>query len=125
MPARVLVVDDDEDILTIVADYLQMLGYDVVSTRSGREALGMVDGTAFDAAVIDWTLPDADGREMLRGVKGAQPRCGVILTTGHGAEVVSEAIAGTWSASILRKPFTMRSLGLRVEVAVSGGRSEL
>ena len=95
MPGTLLIVDDEEDVLGVLTEYLSTLGYRVVPAASGQDALEKLQaGTPFDVAVIDWTLPDIGGREVIQAVRERQPDCRIIVTTGHGAEVVNEAYAG-------------------------------
>ncbi|MFZ0214768.1 MAG: response regulator, partial [Candidatus Dormiibacterota bacterium] len=59
--ARVLVVDDDAKIVTLVAAYLEREGYEVVSAYDGLAALQQIRAGAFDAVVLDVMLPKLDG----------------------------------------------------------------
>jgi DNA-binding response OmpR family regulator len=121
MRQRLLIVDDEIDVLGIVSEYLEALGYHVIGAMSGREALAQIeraDGT-ISAAVIDWSLPDVSGREVIRSLRDRQPTCPVVVTTGHSADVVSDELAGQHATAVLRKPFTMRSLAVRVEALVA------
>ena len=66
---RVLLVDDDEDVQQILGRYLQQDGHDVVPARNGAQALGAIAEGSVDVAVLDLTLPDLDGFEVLRRVR--------------------------------------------------------
>lgn len=118
-----LIVDDEIDVLGIVTEYLQALGYDVIGAMSGREALARIDEAEgpIAAAVVDWSLPDVSGREVIRRLRHRQPACPVVVTTGHAADVVGGELAGEPATTVLRKPFTMRSLAVRVEALVAEG----
>jgi DNA-binding response OmpR family regulator len=121
MRQRLLIVDDEIDVLGIVTEYLEALGYSVLGAMSGKEALALIDGAEGEiaAAVIDWSLPDVSGRDVIRSLRDRQPACPVVVTTGHGADVVSDELAGQHATAVLRKPFTMRSLAVRVEALVA------
>lgn len=125
MAGTLLIVDDEEDVLGVLTEYLSTLGYEVVPALSGHEALERLEaGIRFDVAVVDWTLPDLTGKEVIEAVRERQPDCCIVVTTGHGAEVVNEAYAGLLTGSIVRKPFTMRTLSTRVALLLEKARNE-
>ncbi len=125
MAGTLLIVDDEEDVLGVLTEYLTTLGYRVVPAASGHEALERLRTTTrFDVAVVDWTLPDIGGKEVIQAVRERQPDCCIIVTTGHGAEVVNEAYAGVVGGSIVRKPFTMRTLSTRVAMLLEKARND-
>jgi DNA-binding response OmpR family regulator len=121
MLRRLLLVDDDEDVLGIITEFLRSVGYDVVAAGSGRGARDLIldPNERFDGAVIDWGLPDLPGREVVLALGRHQPSCGVLVTTGHGDDVVSDAIVGTQVHGILRKPFTMQGLRMRLDALLA------
>jgi DNA-binding response OmpR family regulator len=112
-----LIVDDEEDVLGIVTEYLRAQGYRVVTASSGREAIETlrVACVSFDVAVIDWTLPDVAGDDLVQHIREVQPCCPILITTGHSDDVLADAMFGDLAASIVRKPFTMRALAAHVE----------
>ena len=66
---RVLVVDDDPEIATIVRDILKLKGYDAKIVESGREAVDLLrTGRDFDLLITDMMMPDVDGLELLREI---------------------------------------------------------
>ena len=125
MVGNLLIVDDEEDVLGVLSEYLSTLGYGVVAVASGREAVAHLASDArFDVAIIDWTLPDVGGRELIQVIRARQPSCRIIVTTGHGADVVNETNAGPFDGTIVRKPFTMRTLSMRVAMLLEKSRAE-
>lgn len=110
--SRLLLVDDDPDILDILADYLCSVGYDVVAVGTGAEVERALCNQQFSGAVVDWSLPDLPGPDLLRLFRERAPQCPVLVTTGHVREVVpTEAPV----FGIVRKPYSLRALALRVE----------
>jgi DNA-binding response OmpR family regulator len=126
MLTTLLIVDDERNVLGVLTEYLSAQGYHVVPASSGSEALEKIRTAPvpFDVAVVDWSLPDLAGRDMIQAVREQQPDCRILVTTGHGADVVNEAYAGLAEGSILRKPFTMRNLAKRVELMLERGRND-
>lgn len=121
MSLRVLVVDDDDAVRTILVDFLTRGGHRVTAAASARDARdAMVAPDAdYDLLVLDWSLPDLSGRELLRVAQLAIPTCPVLVTTGLGEDAVSERMAENGVAGILRKPFSLRVFGSAVDAALA------
>ncbi len=117
MGRRLLLVDDEVDVLGILTEFLSSLGFAVTACESGRAARDLLlsGGVPFDVAVIDWGLPDVHGRDLVLALDRIQPDCVVLVTTGHGNDVVSDAIVGSQVNAVLRKPFTLQGLRYRIE----------
>jgi PAS domain S-box-containing protein len=78
----ILLVEDDRRLCDSLASLLRVVDYEVLSVYSGAEAVAAVETREFDAAVIDMDLPDVDGVEVLRAIRGADPELGVLLMAG-------------------------------------------
>lgn len=112
-----LIVEDEDDVLEVLANYLRSLGYTVHGAESrGAAALLLEQLQTIDAAIVDWSLPDGCGRDVIAEIRARHPRCHFVVTTGHGAGVVSEARDVDLVANIVRKPYTMRTLYQRIAV---------
>lgn len=79
---RILVVDDDSDVCTVLQDLLRDLGYVVDVARNGAEALEALDRQPFDAMLLDMILPELDGRELLRRLRQGGRTVPVIAMSG-------------------------------------------
>lgn len=121
--SRLLLVDDEEDVLDVMAEYLRAVGHDVTPESSGRRARDRIldEAARFDLALVDWMLPDVPGRELVLLLQRHKPACKVLLATAHGDDVVSDAIVGANLVGILRKPFTMNGVRAQVEAALGKG----
>ncbi len=112
---RVLLVDDDEDVQQILSRYLQQDGHFVVGARSGAEALAGVAAGGVDVAVLDLTLPDLDGIEVLRRVRsGPHADLPILLLTARGEEADRLLGLGLGADDYVVKPFSPREICLRV-----------
>ncbi len=103
----ILIVDDDADICDTLTQILEVQGYEVLSAKSGEEAVMMTKGTSFQIAFIDVKLPKIDGLETLLRLKEINPDIIVIMMTGFRNEV-KEALDKAQAASAitcLYKPF--------------------
>ncbi len=112
---RVLVVDDDASIRDLVSTRLTLAGYVVLTGRNGAEALTRLGERRYDAMVLDLSMPEVDGFEVLAKLKTlaftAPPT--LVLTARHDASDVSRAIQ-LGARDYLAKPFADRQLLMRV-----------
>ncbi|MBU0741985.1 response regulator [bacterium] len=81
---KILLVDDEEDLVTLLAERLSKRRMDVVWATSGEEALAISADRTFDVAVIDLKMPHMDGVEVMQRLKASQPLIETIMFTGHG-----------------------------------------
>ena len=81
--ARILVVDDDESIRTVLQAILAEEGYSVDVARTGKEAVKKSKTTRYNLALIDIRLPDTEGTKLLTQLKRASPKTRKIIITGY------------------------------------------
>jgi two-component system NtrC family sensor kinase len=104
----ILVVDDNEDAVELVAAMLQHCGYRVATARSAYEAVDRLDGNARMSMIItDVRMPDVNGFDFLRLVRKRFPSVPIVLMTGLP---ISDEDFAPIGASILRKPFSIDEL---------------
>ena len=110
MSNRVLVVDDDQSSLAIVARVLLAHGYAVDIADNGRSALELIKRQPYDMAVVDYQMPEMNGVELFREARRQQPLLrGVFLTAYANINTVFPAIdAG--AERVLAKPLNSREL---------------
>ena len=82
---RMLLVDDEDDFRTTLANRLKLRKIDVTDAGSGNEAIELVKQKSFDVAVIDVKMPGIDGIETLKQVKQLQPSMEIVMLTGHAS----------------------------------------
>jgi DNA-binding response OmpR family regulator len=104
---RILIVDDDPDVVTLVTDLLAAQGYETLAARDGLEAI--LDGTAraerFDLVILDIMMPYAEGIGVLNALKAVRPDVPVIMLTAKTApEDVERGYAWGCDAYVT-KPF--------------------
>lgn len=113
---RILIVDDDQDILANLTDILSDIGYETETAESGPAAVEKMSkhcssgNHQFDLCLLDFKLPGMDGVELLGKLRVSNPELRVIMITAHaGAEGIQRAVAsGTWK--VLRKPVDVKQL---------------
>jgi DNA-binding NtrC family response regulator len=114
---RILVVDDDPQLVRLVARYLEHLGYEVVNTGGTAEGWELVEAEpeAFRLAIIDVTMARPAGEELAWRILTARPLMHVILTSGYPADLsrVEDAFPGR--IRFLQKPFSGEMLAAAVK----------
>ena len=100
----VLVVDDDRDLLLLLTHVLEEEGFIVVSSNTGRAALGLARAAKPDAIILDLTLPDLDGIQVARELKADERTRGIPVLLLTGRHVAESEIADLGLAGALAKP---------------------
>jgi DNA-binding response OmpR family regulator len=114
---RILVVDDDHDILRIVTDNLALDGYRVQTAATGRQALSCFDAGDVSLVVLDLALPDMDGIQVCRAIR-AKSEVPIIMLTAR--DRVPDKVLGLESGAddYLVKPFDYLELAARIRVCL-------
>jgi two-component system alkaline phosphatase synthesis response regulator PhoP len=117
---RILVVDDEEDILELVRFHLTREGYQLTLAATGEEALKKAKHETFDLIVLDLMLPGLDGLEVAKALKADARTKGVpivmLTAKGEDADVVSGLEIG--ADDYITKPFSPRVLTARVKAVL-------
>ncbi|MFT5203886.1 MAG: two-component system OmpR family response regulator [Candidatus Aldehydirespiratoraceae bacterium] len=116
--ARVLVVDDDDNISFLVASALRLAGIDVEVAATGRDGLDLVDNFAPDAIVLDVMLPDMDGYDVLQLLRGRSHLMPVLFLTARGD--TEDRVRGLTAGGddYITKPFALEELVARVQLSL-------
>lgn len=109
-PIRLLLVDDEEGYVNVLANRMALRGIDVSKSYSGSEAIRILRRNDFDVAVLDLKMEDMDGIEVLKIFKKMDPELMVIMLTGHGsAQAASDGIS-SGAYDYLTKPCDFKEL---------------
>jgi two-component system response regulator MprA len=121
---RILIVDDDRALRDALRRALVLGGYETVPAESGEEALVEAASAAPDAVVLDIGLPDIDGLEVCRRLRGAGNRVPVLMLTARDA--VADRIDGLDAGAddYLVKPFDVGELTARLRALQRRSRSD-
>lgn len=116
----VLVVEDDEDILTLVTKRLRLDGYEVVEARDGEEGLELAREWQPSIAILDVGLPTIDGLEVLRRIRADEQLSGmlVVLLTARAQEADVRRGFEAGADAYVRKPFSPTRLSESVSELV-------
>lgn len=116
-PTRVLIVDDNDDILELLAVYLSQEGYMVQTANSGQQALILLDEFQPDVMVSDFMMPEMDGQELARQIRARQDMLYlpiVMLTAVKGTEAVKLESLKSGVDAFLTKPVKREELKITI-----------
>lgn len=116
--ARVLVVDDEAEVRSVLARFLDLLGYCVEEACSGRQALEMLRRTRYDVMVLDIRMPGMDGVEVMQHAHQMRPDLPIIFLTGHATLESAIAAVKSRAADYLLKPISIHDLATAIAGAL-------
>lgn len=120
----ILLVDDDRRVLRATRRILERRGYSVACAEGGRPGLALASelGDRIGLVLLDLTMPDLDGAEVLRRLRAARPSVPVVLTSGYAHEEVFDRIDPADVSGFLHKPFTPAALTDAIEAGLGATR---
>jgi len=116
-PLRILLVDDEQPIQTLLSFPLQKDGYEVVRANDGREALQRFGEGQFDLVVLDVMMPKLDGLEVCRRMR-ARSTVPIIMLTAKAEEIDKVLGLELGADDYITKPFSLREFRSRVRAAL-------
>ncbi len=119
--ARILLVDDEQSIQTLLSYPLRKDGYHVTSALDGSEALQRFEEGRFDLVILDLMLPRLDGVEVCRHLR-ARSQVPIIMLTAKGSETDKVAGLEVGADDYITKPFSLREFRSRVKAALRRSR---
>jgi DNA-binding response OmpR family regulator len=115
--ARILLVDDEQSIQTLLSYPLRKEGYQVVQATDGRQALERFDEQPFDLVVLDLMLPKVDGLEVCRQLRG-RSSVPIIMLTARSDEIDKVVGLELGADDYITKPFSLREFSSRIKAAL-------
>ena len=122
--AKILVVDDDENIRNTMKTILEDEGYIVDLAATGSEAIQKTEKTAYNVALLDIRLPDMEGVELLKLMKDTVPRTRKIMVTGYPSTQNAIAALNKNADAYLVKPVNVEKLLNTVKEQLQSQESE-
>jgi DNA-binding response OmpR family regulator len=115
--ARILLVDDEQSIQTLLSYPLRKEGYDVVQATDGRQALDRFEEQIFDLVVLDLMLPKIDGLEICRQLR-SRSSVPIIMLTAKSEEIDKVVGLELGADDYITKPFSLREFSSRIKAAL-------
>ncbi len=119
-PARILLVDDEQAVQTLLTYPLRKEGYEVIPALDGQEALDRFAEQRFDLVVLDIMLPKLDGIEVCRRLR-TRSQVPIIMLTAKGDEIDKVVGLEMGADDYITKPFSVREFRSRVKAALRRG----
>ena len=111
MNGSVIIIDDDEDILELLTEYLSLEDFDVVGQGiDGLQAVNLYAEHKPDFVILDIAMPNYDGIYGLENIKKINPNAIVIILTGNSDKSLAEKIIQLNATIILEKPYPVEKL---------------
>src|SRR5205085_6567641 len=117
MPGSVLLVEDEENLASLVAAYLEQEGYRVASVGTGADALRTLEQTPVRLVVLDLNLPDMDGLDVCRQIR-IRSSVPIVMLTARDEEADRLAGLGAGADDYLGKPFSPKELVARMKAVL-------
>lgn len=121
MKQKILLVEDEADLTTIIADTLRGEGYEVVTARDGKEGLERFRAEGPALTVADVMMPRMDGFEMARRMRAERPDAALLFLTARSAIDDIEEGFDIGAGDYLKKPFELRELIVRIKALLRRG----
>lgn len=115
MASKILIVEDDHDINNLLAMNLRSAGYEIESSENGMQGLKMAQTSAYDLIILDLMLPEIDGLEICRRLRGEGKTTPIIMLTAKDGEIDRVLGLEMGADDYLTKPFSVRELQARVK----------
>ncbi len=117
MSEKVLLVDDEQDLLEAMAERMRVRGMEVSTTTSAWDALQKTEEGLYDAIVIDLMMPEMNGLEVLKAIKKKKPDLQVILLTGLATVEKSLEAIKLGAMDLMEKPPDLMELTEKIREA--------
>ena len=113
---RILVIEDDRELIDLLDLHLRGEGYQVAAAADGEAGLRAFEGGTFALVVLDWMLPSLSGIEVLKRIRARDRRTPVLMLTARGDETDKVLGLELGCDDYMTKPFSVRELVARVKV---------
>jgi DNA-binding NtrC family response regulator len=121
---RILIVEDDEEMRSLLQDFIEEEGYKADFAQNGFIALSKVAQEPFDLVITDIRMPGLTGLDIIPGIKKLQPAAYIVAITAFGSEEVYRRSIAKGASAYLEKPLRFNELRALVHEAVSSKKDK-
>ncbi len=122
---RILIVDDDQNLLRSLSDILGLNGFEVFTAADGKSAIKKAEADSIEAALIDLNLADMPGLNVLSEIKKISPNIECILLTGYASQETAIEAVNRGAFAYFQKPYDIDALILTVRRAIEKRVSQI
>ncbi len=124
-PINLILIDDEEDLITFMAHRLRKRNMDVSTATTGEHALDLAKKKKFDVAVVDLRMPGMDGITVIEKLRETQPFLQVLMLTGHGSHDSAWEAGRLQAFRYLLKPYDFEDLAQLILEAATKRRDTM
>ena len=118
--SKIVIVDDEEDLLGLIKDYLEGEGHTVFAAADGKKGLELILNEKPELVLLDIRLPGLSGFEILNQAKAAQPGLKVLMLTGNQDETADRQAIQAGASQVLKKPIGLLEIESAVTASLKG-----
>jgi len=107
MAKKILIVDDNPNMSSLLSEMLEVFDYDSVRASNGNEALDVLQSGGISMVITDMRMPNMSGLELLEAVKEKYPSLPVVLISGYSVNQVNSQMSAVKPDGFLGKPLMM------------------
>jgi two-component system cell cycle sensor histidine kinase/response regulator CckA len=124
LPVRVLVVDDEPQVRSLLRSLLARQGYEVMEAGDGEEALSLCEqGGCFDVLLTDVVMPRMDGLQLSERVAAIMPRIRVLFMSGRCEIEKVAALVTQFGFGFIKKPFQIEEVSESIRLQLRAGKT--
>lgn len=112
---KILLIEDDIELATKIQSWLTPENKSVEIAATGNDALQLLSGFQYDLIILDWSLPDISGLQVLEKFRGANGKTPILFLTGRGEMDCKLAALEAGADDYMIKPFDVRELAARIK----------
>ena len=116
---KILLVDDEEEFVSTLAERLELTGYAAKIAKDGESGISLITHDSFDIVVLDLMMPGLNGLDTLKQIKAINKHLPVILLTGHGSTKEGTEGMRIGAFDFLMKPLDIKELIKKIQLAIS------
>ena len=113
--SRILLVDDDTQVVRFMKDALEEHGYNVTATTSGKDALAIIQQGTPDMLILDLNMPEPDGFDLLKTLRTKYPYLRILVISGYLQGALLRAAKLLGASATLEKPVSAGKLAAKVQ----------
>ncbi|MDA3832863.1 MAG: response regulator, partial [Spirochaetales bacterium] len=112
---RLLLVDDDSNLLAILKRYAEMFTLDADTATNGREAVELLAKNEYGVVITDMVMPEMDGMELIQHIREFHPQCDVLVISGYSGQYGFSDLISAGATDFIGKPFERDELQAKLQ----------
>lgn len=116
--SKIVLVDDEEDLLELVKGYLEGEGHTVFTAAEGKKGLELILSEKPELAILDIRLPGLSGFEIMSQARAAQPGLKVLMLTGYQDEEADQKAVAAGALQVLKKPIGLQEIDSAISASL-------